>query len=63
MFPEQTHVKILRRIDDLEADAYRTYRALARLRLELQTQWRALPSGQTWTQAAQDKSDYEGRAK
>lgn len=48
MFPEETHVKIVKRIDEIEADMYRLYRKLERLRLDLQAQWRVLPSdGQT----------------
>ena len=50
MFPEETHQKIVKQIDDIEADIHRCYRSLERLRLDLQRQWRVLPSGERWTE-------------
>lgn len=49
MFPEETHVKIVKKLDALEADAYRVYRSMESLRIELQEQWHVLPSGERWT--------------
>lgn len=60
MFPEETHVKIVKRIDQLEADAYRLYRQMERLRLELQEQWKVLPDGSRWSQKAQIDSIHSG---
>ena len=49
MFPEETHIEILKHIDDAESNMYRLYREVARLRLRLQEQWRVLPTGAHWT--------------
>ena len=49
MSPEETHIKILKQIDDAEFDMYRLYCKVTRLRLSLQAQWRVLPSGARWT--------------
>ena len=57
MFPEETHQKIVKQIDDVEADLFRLYRRLARLRMDLQRDWRVLPSGDRWTREAQDKCE------
>lgn len=61
MFPEETHVKILARIDRLEANAYQVYASLERLRLELQQQWRAMPDGQKWTPERHAESNHSRR--
>ncbi len=53
MFPDETHLKVIRRIDELEAEVYSMYRKIARFRLGLQRQWRVLPSGERWTEQAQ----------
>lgn len=57
MFPEETHQKIVKQIDEIEADMYGLYRKLERLRLELQRQWHVLPSGARWSQGAQEKAE------
>ena len=61
MFPEEDHQKIVARIDVLEADLYRVYRALERLRLDLQRQWRVLPTSGRWSETEQSKTEYSGR--
>jgi hypothetical protein len=58
MFPDERHQVIIRRIDALEADAYRTYRAIERLRLELQREWHVLPSGERWSSQGQAQSEH-----
>lgn len=58
MFPEERHVKIIRRIDEIEAELYGLYRRLARLRLDLQREWRVLPSGQRWSEQGQDETEH-----
>jgi hypothetical protein len=55
MFPEETHVKILQRIDAIEAEMFGIYRRLERLRLDLQAKWRVLPSGARWSEERVDK--------
>jgi hypothetical protein len=57
MFPEETHQKIVKQIDEIEADMYGLYRKLERLRLGLQRQWHVLPSGDRWSQGAQEKAE------
>jgi hypothetical protein len=57
MFPEETHVKIVKQLDDIESEVFRLYRKTERLRLELQRKWRVLPSGQRWSEEAQQKSE------
>lgn len=47
MFPEETHARIVQRLDEIEADMFRIYRSLERLRLSLQEQWRVSPSDET----------------
>jgi Txe/YoeB family toxin of Txe-Axe toxin-antitoxin module len=54
MFPEETHQKIVKRIDEIEVEMFEIYRRLERLRLDLQEQWRVLPSGARWTQEKKD---------
>lgn len=49
MFPEETHIKIVKQLDEIEADLFGCYRRLERLRLTLQDQWRVLPTGLCWT--------------
>ena len=61
MFPEETHVKILKEIDSIEAEMHTLYGRLARLRLGLQRQWRALPSGERWNEQRQSESDYAAK--
>lgn len=58
MFPEETHVKILKRIDAIEAEMFGIYRKLERLRLDLQQQWRALPSGARWSERSHAASEF-----
>ena len=43
MFPEETHAKIVKQIDDIECEMYGLYRKLERLRLNLQQQWNVKP--------------------
>ena len=57
MFPEETHVEIVRQIDEAEAKAFTLYRSIARLRLSLQRQWHVLPTGERWTGAKQDEQE------
>lgn len=52
------HRRLVQRIDDLEARSYRLYQAIADLRLELQQQWRVLPSGDVWTPEQQQASEF-----
>lgn len=59
MFPEETHEKILKRIDALEADAFRLYRKAASIRLDLQSQWHVLPTGEPWSLEKQRKAEDE----
>jgi hypothetical protein len=61
MFPEETHVKIVKRIDDLEAELYRVYRSLERLRLDLQAQWKVLPSGGRFSEDEHEKTAHSRR--
>jgi hypothetical protein len=61
MFPEETHVKIVKRIDEMEAEAYGLYRRLERLRLDLQAQWKVLPSGERWSQYTHDESVHSSK--
>lgn len=58
MFPEKTHIKIVRRIDEVEADLFRLYRKLERLRLDLQQQWKVLPSGERWSERSHAASEF-----
>jgi hypothetical protein len=60
MFPEERHVKVVRRIDEMEADIYSLYRKIMRLRLDLQREWHVLPSGARWSEAEQEKSEHVG---
>jgi hypothetical protein len=53
MFPEETHVKIVRQMDEIECELFRLYRKLERLRLGLQEQWAVMPDGSRWTKAKQ----------
>jgi hypothetical protein len=62
MFPEETHVKIVKRLDAMEAEVYSLYRKLERLRLDLQSQWRVLPSGQRWSERSHAASQYSDTA-
>lgn len=62
MFPDEHHVQIVKRIDDMEADLFRIYRRLERLRLDLQREWRVLPSGQRWSESTQDASEHSAKA-
>lgn len=57
MFPEETHVKIVKRIDEMESDVFSLYRRLARLRLDLQAQWHVLPSDERWSKDKQEKEE------
>ncbi len=62
MFPEETHQKIVKHVDDLEAELFCLYRKVARLRLGLQRQWQVLPSGpMKWSKEAQEKAESEVR--
>lgn len=58
MFPDEHHEKIIRRIDAMEAEMFGLYRKMERLRLDLQREWRVLPSGERWTEARHDKSEH-----
>jgi len=55
MFPEETHQRIIKDIDNIEGQMFALYRSLNRLRLNLQSQWRVLPSGEKWNQERQEK--------
>ena len=57
MFPEETHQKIVKQMDDIEAELFGLYRKLERLRLSLQERWRVLPSGEKWTPARHSESE------
>jgi hypothetical protein len=57
MFPDERYVKIVRRIDQLESQLYGTYRALERLRLDLQREWKVLPSGERWNERSHAASE------
>lgn len=57
MFPEETHQKIVQRLDRLEAEIFRTYKSIERVRLDLQRQWRVLPSGERWTEERQQEAE------
>ena len=60
MFPEETHRAIVKQFDAIETDLFRLYRRLARMRLELQRQWRVLPNDERWTPQLQEQSDAFG---
>ena len=55
MFPEETHVKIVKRLDEIECELFGLYRKLESLRLGLQDQWKVLPSGERWTKERQEE--------
>ena len=57
MFPDETHQKIVKQIDEIEAELHGLYRKLARLRQGLQRQWHVMPSGQRWSLIAQEKDE------
>jgi hypothetical protein len=57
MFPQQRHQQIVKRIDEIEADMFGLYRKLARLRLDLQSEWRVLPSDKRWSEPAQKQDE------
>jgi hypothetical protein len=61
MFPQETHQKIVAQMDEIEAELFRLYRKLERLRLSLQREWRVLPSGATWTQAVHNETEHSAR--
>lgn len=62
MFPEETHVKILRRLDAIEAELFGLYRRLEGLRLDLQREWRALPNGARWSERSHAASAFSASA-
>lgn len=57
MFPDETHQEIVKRIDALESSAFTLYRQLESLRLELQRQWKVLPSGERWSEQRQRRAE------
>lgn len=61
MHPSERQLKIVQRIDRLEADACRVYRALESLRLELQAEWRVLPDGTKWTEEKHEATRYSAK--
>ena len=61
MFPDETHVKILRRIDAIESEMFGLYRKMERLRLDLQRAWKVLPSDERWTEERQNASEHSAR--
>jgi len=61
MFPEETHIKIVQRINDLEAKLFGIYRGLESLRLDLQNYWHVLPSGSRWTEANSEATRYSAQ--
>jgi hypothetical protein len=54
---ERSKQSIVKQIDDMEAELYGLYQRLMRLRLDLQAQWRVLPSGNRWTPTGQAASE------
>ena len=60
MFPEESHQKIVRRLDQMEAEVYGLYRKLENLRLDLQKQWKVLPNGERWTERGHAASQFSG---
>lgn len=58
MFPDEHHLKIVRRVDEIEADIFQLYRRIERLRLDLQREWRVLPSGGRWSKEAHEASEH-----
>lgn len=58
MFPEERHVAILKRIDSIECELFNLYRKMERLRLDLQREWRALPSGARWSERSHAASEF-----
>ena len=57
MFPDEHHQAIVKRLDEVEMEAFALYRTVARLRLQLQNQWRVLPSNEPWTSARQEQAE------
>lgn len=49
MFPQENQERIVKELDEIEADLYRIYRKIERFRGRLQEQWKVLPSGDKWT--------------
>ena len=58
MFPDETHQRIVKRLDELETTLHQTYRAIERLRLDLQTLWRVLPNGERWSAEKSEATRY-----
>lgn len=56
------HQGIVAEIDSIEADLYGLYRRLESLRLQLQREWRVLPSGAPWNEAKQASTRFSDRA-
>jgi hypothetical protein len=61
MFPDKHHIKIVKRIDAMESAMFTLYRQMERLRLDLQREWKVLPSDARWTQKAHDASEHSAR--
>lgn len=61
MFPDERHVKIVKQIDEMEAEAFGLYRRMERLRLGLQEQWKVLPSGERWTKERHEESAHSSK--
>jgi hypothetical protein len=61
MFPDERHIKIVQRIDAMEAEMFRLYRRMERLRLDLQREWKVLPSGGRWSERFQDESEHSAQ--
>lgn len=61
MFPEDTNEAIVKKLDQMEAESYRIYRAMQRLRLHLQERWKVLPTGERWSQEKHDATEYPAK--
>ena len=56
MFPDERHVKIVQRLNSIEARLYGLYRALEGLRADLQEEWKVLPDGSRWSESRHEAS-------
>lgn len=61
MMPHERHVAFLKRIDTIEAEMFGLYRSLERLRLDLQREWKAFPSGTRWNATDHAASEHSAR--
>lgn len=61
MFLDEHHIKLVQHLDATEAELYRIYRQIERLRLDLQREWRVLPSGGRWSEEAHEATEHSGK--